>query len=306
MVVMKFGGSSLGSGKRILHVARVIKRYRMEGRTVVVCSAMSGITNRLLSLVKHLQAGKCALALSEAVSLHEHHRAALQEFSLDCPERYRTAEELDVLGRALMLQVEKLRPGTTSAEAADRIASFGERFSVRLVASALRDLGVKARAVDASDFLVTSADFRNAQPLLPETRSRAGEVLLPLLRMQVLPVVTGFLGATKEGKITTLGRNSSDFSAAVVAHVIDASCVCLWTDVDGVHAKDPRRDLRATVLCELSYDDALGMARNGARVLHPKTLELLREKNIPLWVKNTFRPDFPGTRIGKRANEAAP
>jgi aspartate kinase len=303
MVILKFGGSSLGDAARIRHVAQLVRVRVTPGHAAVVCSAMGKVTDRLLVLVDELRRGSLACALSGAEAICREHAAALRELRLSLREARCVGAELAELSSELLDAVAAAdHPGAPQLR--DLVASFGERFSVRLMAAALRGLGVRARAVDASQFLVTTEQFGHAEPILPATRARAVQVFPPLLAAGVVPVVTGFLGATADGRITTLGRNSSDYSAAVLASMLDADELHLWTDVDGIFCSDPRTDDQAFLLRELSYARAGELARNGARVLHPRTLEPLAAQGITLWIKNTFRPDAPGTRIGLPAKEA--
>ena len=216
--------------------------------------------------------------------------------------------ELEDLGAALRALVAGTSTNNANAAWTARILSYGERASTRIVAAALQQVQVTAQAVDSTDCVETDDNFLNAAPRWEETRLRTRETLLPLLDDEIVPVVTGFIGATTEGEITTLGRNSSDFSAAIVGDALDADEVCLWTDVDGVYDRDPRSACESdgdfTLLEHLSYDDALQMAERGAKVVHPRTIQPLREKNIILRIRNTFRPEHSGTRIGPAAQPA--
>ena len=217
--------------------------------------------------------------------------------------------ELEELGESLRALVAGTAADNADAGWTARVHSYGERASARIVAAALQHLQVRApRPVDATDCIETDQDFLNAAPRWRETRVRTRETLLPLLDDEIVPVVTGFIGATSAGEITTLGRNSSDFSAAIVDDALDADEVCLWTDVDGVYDRDPRAAQNSsgdfTLLEHLSYDEALQMAERGAKVVHPGTIHPLREKNIILRIRNTFRPQHSGTRIGPAAQPA--
>src|SRR5882724_4868261 len=165
-------------------------------------------------------------------------------------------------------------------------------------ASAREKSGIAAVPVASSDFVVTCENFRDAQPHLEQTRQRGRAVLLPLLEDGIVPVVTGFIGATPDGRITTLGRNSSDFSGAIIAHVVDAEELVIWTDVDGIYTANPNESAEARLLHELSYDEAHALAANGAKVLHAKVLPLAAETEMVVWVRNTFNPQARGTRIG--------
>jgi aspartate kinase len=190
-----------------------------------------------------------------------------------------------------------LRPLAVS-ELLDRLASYGERLSARLFAAALEKSDVAAVPVTSSDFVRTCETFRDARPDLLETRQRGREVLLPLLADGLVPVVTGFIGAAPDGRITTLGRNSSDFSGAIIAHVVDADELVIWTDVDGIFTANPRENQEARLLHEMSYEEAHALAKSGAKVLHAKVLPLAAETDMVVWVRNTFNPAGRGTRIG--------
>ncbi len=179
----------------------------------------------------------------------------------------------------------------------DTISSLGERMNAPLVAAALRGVGVKAQAVDAAQLIVTDASFQNANPIEQATRQKVREGLIPLLDEKVIPVVTGFVAATQDGILTTLGRGGSDYTAAILGDSLDASEVWTWTDVDGVMTADPRIVSNARVIPELSFNEVSELAYFGAKVLHPKTLRPIIERDIPLWVKNTFNPESPGTKV---------
>ncbi len=297
MWVWKFGGSSLADAQAIRRVTQLVERCAVPGESVVVCSAMAGVTDRLVRIAELVRLGSIGQALEDASCVVAHHRTMLGGLNL-ADEEPRAASELDSLAQELLSLVERAAPDSASAAWEDSVLSFGERLSVRVVAAALRQRGITAQAIDASTFLMTTGTFQNAEPLWNETRVRAQKVLLRVLENRVLPVVTGFIGAAPDGQITTLGRNSSGYSAAIVAHVLDAEEVCLWTDVDGVFDADPDSDKHPNWLKELSYEEALELAQNGARVLYPKMIEPLRTKNITLSIRNTFNPDHPGTRIG--------
>jgi aspartate kinase len=137
---------------------------------------------------------------------------------------------------------------------------------------------------------------------LEETKQRGRGILLPLLEANLVPVVTGFIGATPDGRITTLGRNSSDFSGAIIAHVVDAEELVIWTDVDGIYTSNPHASVEAKLLHDLSYDEAHALAASGAKVLHPHVLPLAAETEMTIWIRNTFKPHVRGTRIGLPQN----
>lgn len=298
IVAFKFGGSSLLGAERMFHAASLVREAAEESRVTVVVSAMKGVTDHLLSIEKALAAGKLAHARREAEVVLELHLEVLQDLRLGEETDRRVHHELQLLGCDLLHEVLSRDQGAASAEFSDRLTSFGERFSARLFAAALQKLEVASVPVSSSDFVLTCDTFRDAQPHLEQTKLRGKRILLPLLKEGAVPVVTGFIGATPDGRITTLGRNSSDFSGAIVAHVVDADELVIWTDVDGIYTANPQESAEARLLHELSYDEAHALAASGAKVLHPKVLPLAAESEMVVWVRNTFNPQARGTRIG--------
>jgi len=301
LVTFKFGGSSLLGAKRILHAASLVRPAAQRMQVVVVVSAMKGVTDRLLEIAQVLSECKRQRALSEAEAVLRLHLDVLRDLELEPDEHDRVARELNSLGCDLLHEVsarQQRRSSSAVAELFDRLASYGERFSARLLAAALEHSGVAAVPVSSSEFVLTCETFRDAKPHLEQTRLRGRDVLLPLLADGIVPVVTGFIGATPDGRITTLGRNSSDFSGAIIAHVVDADELVIWTDVDGIYTANPNESAHAQLLHDLSYDDAHSLALSGAKVLHPHVLPLAEETEMTVWVRNTFNPHARGTRIG--------
>ena len=300
LVAFKFGGTSLLGAERMLHAAGLVRPVAQLMRVIVVVSAMKGVTDRLLGIAQALGEGNSRQARSEAEAVLHLHLGILRDLALDSDDHDRVARELNSLGRDLLHEVSPRKQrlsASATAEFVDRLASFGERFSARLFAAALERSGVPAVPVSSSEFVLTCDTFQDAKPHLEQTRQRGREVLLPLLADAIVPVVTGFIGATADGRITTLGRNSSDFSGAIVAHVVDADELVIWTDVDGIYTTDPSASAQARLLHDLSYEDAHALALSGAKVLHPRVLPLAQETEMTVWVRNTFKPHVRGTRI---------
>jgi bifunctional aspartokinase / homoserine dehydrogenase 1 len=181
--------------------------------------------------------------------------------------------------------------------ARDLISSLGERLSAPLVATALTEFDVKSEAVDARECLVTDAHHGAANPSFELTRGRCEARLRPLLQKEIVPVVTGFLGASAEGALTTLGRGGSDYSASIFSAVLDAQEVIIWTDVNGFLTSDPRLVPEASTIPQISYQHAAALAYFGAKVLHPRTLQPVIQRGIPVWIRNTFAPEHAGTKI---------
>jgi len=307
VVALKFGGSSLLGAERLLHAAGLVRAAVENSNAIVVVSAMKGVTDHLLSISRALAEGKLSQARNEAEGVIHLHFNVLQDLQLIEETHDRVRRSLQLLGRDLLHEVPRVGRVVATAELADRLASFGERFSARLFAAALEKSGVAAVPVSSSDFVLTCDTFREAKPHLEETKARGRAILLPLLEAGLVPVVTGFIGATPDGRITTLGRNSSDFSGAIIAHVVDAEDLVIWTDVDGVYTANPHDSVEAKLLQDLSYDEAHTLAASGAKVLHPHVLPLAAETEMTIWIRNTFKPHVRGTRIGlpRAANDRA-
>jgi aspartate kinase len=299
-IAFKFGGTSLLGAERMMHAAGLVEPVAKVSRVVVIVSAMKGVTDRLLACAHYLESRKAQRARAEADAIVRVHFDVLGELGLSGDEYQRVSRELDGLGRDLLHEVPPHGAVEPTAELFDRLASFGERFSARLFAAALQARGVAAVPVASSEFVVTCDTFRDAKPHLEQTRQRGRGILLPLVADGVVPVATGFIGATADGRITTLGRNSSDFSGAIIAHVVDADELVIWTDVDGIFTANPNECSEARLLHDLSYDEAHALAAGGAKVLHPHVLPLAAETEMTVWVRNTFKPERRGTRIGSR------
>ena len=300
VVAFKFGGSSLLGADRMLHSAQLVSEAAAGRNMVIIVSAMKGITDRLLAIARTLVAGCRTDARRDAEDILCSHLQVLRDLQLQSSDHECVEEDLRRLGKDLLQDASPEKQPCSAARAAlqDRLASYGERFSAKLFSAALGKYGVRAVAVDSSDFVLTCDTFRSARPHMHETRRRGRELLLPLLDNGLIPVVTGFIGATCDGRMTTLGRNSSDFSGALVAHVVDASELVIWTDVDGIYTENPHESVDAQLLHELSYDEAHALAAAGAKVLHANVLPLAAENEMIVWVRNTFNLQFRGTRIG--------
>ena len=298
VAALKFGGTSLLGAERMLHAAGLVRAAAESSDVIVVVSAMKGVTDRLLSISRLLAEGKLSRARGEAEGVIHLHFDVLDDLHLADEQANIIRRMIQLLGRDLLHEVPREGRVDATAELADRLASFGERLSARLFAAALEKSGVAAVPVSSSDFVLTCDTFRDARPQLEETKEQGRGILLPLLDDGLVPVVTGFVGATPDGRITTLGRNSSDFSGAIIAYVVDAEELVIWTDVDGIYTANPHASAEARLLHDLSYDEAHALAASGAKVLHPHVLPLAAETEMTIWIRNTFKPHVRGTRIG--------
>ena len=298
--VMKFGGTSVGSVDAVRQVTQILAdAYRQGDRVAAVVSAMSGVTNQLLEAAAQAAAGNDQAHTQLRQALIERHRDTATALLTDSQRQHETIAQITALADRCSRLVESVHVlGHLSRRAEDWIASFGERMAAVLVAAALNQAGIPAEPVESDQIIVTDDQFGNASPLLDVTRERAHNILVPLLERGMLPVVTGYFGATLNGAVTTLGRGGSDYSAAILGYALDADEVWIWTDVDGVMTADPRLVPEARTLPAISYAEAAELAYFGAKVIHPRTMQPAASRGIPIWIKNTFNPDHPGTRIG--------
>lgn len=296
--VMKFGGTSVGDAACIARTAQIIAKAAKENPCVVVVSAMSGVTNRLIDAANKAATGDSGEGITLIGALQRQHASALEGLVTNAEARRGVMEKLDgVLGEARRLfdgtaLLRELTPRTL-----DEVSSLGERLSAPVVAEALKELGVRSQSIEATELIVTDAFHGGAEPQMELTRERAQGRLRPLLAQGIVPVVTGFIGATVDGKLTTLGRGGSDYSATILGAAMDAAEVVIWTDVDGVLTADPRLVSEARTIPVISYREAAELAYFGAKVLHPKTLNPVMRAAITVWIRNSFAPERPGTKI---------
>jgi aspartate kinase len=283
--ILKFGGTSVSEGDAVRRVAAIVAADETP-RKVVVVSAQGGVTTTLLRAL----GDPSAAALDAAVARW---RGLARELGLD-------ADVVDAFADELRRDIQRPLPRDQKA---DLVASYGERVSAALVAGFFNSVGLRAAAVDARDVVVTDGNFANARCDAAATAERAKEVLLPRLAAGELPVVTGFIGADRRGRTTTLGRGGSDLTATLLGACLAADAVEIWTDADGVMSADPRVVPEAKLIARLSYDEAVELSNFGARVVFNKSLPPAIRAGLPVHVRNTFNPSSPGTVIA--ADKAA-
>lgn len=295
MIVTKFGGTSLESSAAILRAAEIVKA-RLHLGPVVVVSAMGKTTNALLAIAEDAARGNQAEAMDRIQSLEQFH--AHEAFSLVAPgDQPELESNLERHFRALRESAKGLGSrGELTPRLRDSIASYGELLSSHVVALAFRNQGIPATQVDSQRVIVTDSNFTHAAPVIPETYSKVSAAIQGLPGGCVA-VLGGFIGATRDGTPTTLGRGGSDFSASLVGAAIDAEEIQIWTDVDGLLTCDPNLVSDARPVRTISFDEAAELAYFGAKVLHPATIGPAREKNIPVRILNSRRPDATGTMI---------
>lgn len=294
-VVLKFGGTSVGDGEAIGRLLRHVSAARTRGAAVVVVSALSGVTDRLLQLATAAAAGEAA-AVEEGLSeLRDRHAGLAHQVA-------RQASGLEDLIVADLTELGNLlrAVGTlkdVSARTRDAIAAYGELLSSRIIEGAAAAAGIPGVWVDARRVLVTDDSFGAALPLLEATAASAVRLLEPTLARGEVPILGGYVGATDAGVTTTLGRGGSDYSAAIFGAALDAREIQIWTDVDGMMTADPRIVASTHVVPQLSFDEASELAYFGAKVLHPSTILPAVAKDIPVRILNSRRFDGSGTLI---------
>ena len=302
MLVMKFGGTSVGDGEKILRVAGLVGRHESDPALAVV-SAMGGVTDALLALSNAALGGDAQAADAALGEIGARHRAAIDALCLSpgaaagCREEIgRELERLDRLATGVALL------GELSPRTSDAIAAAGEMLSATLLTEALRKLGTRAVRIDPRELMATDASYGAAIPDEPGIAARLIERVVPERAAGRTVVTGGFVGAAPDGSLTTLGRGGSDFSAALFgAGLRDAGvpveAIEIWTDVDGILTADPRIVPDARLIPEVSADEAAELAFFGAKVLHPATIRPAVRRGIPVVVRNTFHPGVAGTVV---------
>lgn len=298
MIVIKFGGTSVGSVDR-LRTAISIVEERRERRPVVVVSALAGVTNQLVEAAEVAAGGDLERALSILAEIRERHESVAHELV------QQKSDYLDAFLRQLGRHIEQistilhghalLREVTPRGH--DKIVALGEKLSSVLFAYTMRLRMLPGVHIDSEEVVVTDESFGEAVPLMDQTRASASRVLVPELERGHIPVMGGFIGRSVEGSTTTLGRGGSDYSASIVGAAIGAEEIQIWTDVDGMMTCDPRVVCDARIIPLLSYEEAAELAYFGAKVLHPRTIVPAVDRNIPVRVLNTHNPASPGTLI---------
>jgi len=298
-LVLKFGGTSVSSPQNIRNVAIIIKKLTKEHKIIPVFSAISGVTDdliRITNLIQNRNKEGASLIAKKIIKMHT-------DIASQCVKNPKIKKDLlnkmksdldefqDLLHGMLLL-------GEVTPRSSDYMISFGERLSINLVAFMLNELGIKAVPLTGKDVgIVTDSNFGGAKPLMDTTRLHVSHTIENLLQKKTMPVIGGFAGADQHGNITTFGRGGSDYTATIIASSIKADEVWLMSDVDGLMTTDPKIIKNAKLIKEVSYIEAMEMALFGAKYIHPRALEPLVAKKIPLRIRNTFNLDNPGTLV---------
>jgi aspartokinase/homoserine dehydrogenase 1 len=304
MRILKFGGSSLATPATIRGVGRILLAARQREPIIGVVSAFQGVTNQLLDCAR--RAERADASYEDAVdAIAKRHRAAVSQLVKKRRTRVRAqVDELLAELQSTLQGIHLLRH--CPLRALDMTASFGERLSAVIVAAYL-DQTASSISVDSRELVVTDDQFTHAAVIFRKTNRRTSAYFKRLFRKspRAIPIVTGFVGATEDGQTTTIGRNGSDYSAAIVGAAVGASMIEIWTDVDGVLSADPRIVPSAFVLPQMTYEEAMELSYFGAKVLHSATIAPAVARRIPILIKNSFNPDAPGTLISRRRADDA-
>jgi len=305
LTVLKFGGTSVADAEALQRVAELVRRARHGTRPIVVVSALAGVTDALLAAADAAAKGDAEGMRQQLDALIERHAEIAGRLAR--PEGAKGVRT--VLARASGEIVELLKRVAGEPERrpalGDEIASYGERLSAALLTAVLLAADVPARYVDARHCIITDETYGRATPLLPDTEQRTRAELAPLLDRGMVPVLGGYIAATREGVTTTLGRGGSDYSAALVGAAVAAAEIQIWTDVSGVLTADPRVVPGARTIPSLSYAEAAELAYFGAKVLHPKTIQPAMDRGIPVRICNSHAPADPGTLVTARGEVRA-
>ncbi len=300
-LVMKFGGSSVGTKTALMQVLSIVLHEREQwDNLILVVSALDGVTDALIEAAHLAHLGNQRGYRRIVANLRTRHMALIEELPLGATERAALQADIDRLLFDMLGTYETMSdlPAETPVpDLIDATIGVGEKLAARIVAALLRQKEIRSVALDATDLIITDDVYGNATPNIELTCDRIRSNLLPSLERQIVPVATGFIGATRSGKPTTLGRGGSDYTASIFAICADANEVWIWTSVDGMMSADPREIQSAQVIPRMSYEEVAELAYFGARVLHARMIGPLRERHIPLRIKNVFKPQQPGTLI---------
>ncbi|MDR1727738.1 MAG: lysine-sensitive aspartokinase 3 [Acidobacteriota bacterium] len=304
MIVCKFGGTSVQDAEAMTRLAGIVKA-RLDRKPVVVASAMGKTTNKLLDAARLAARGERQKAVEAVRALEDSHLGEARKlgFAFDGEGKDWVYDTLQAYFKQLRDLVKGLSAlGELTPRITDAVASFGERLSTVILTEALRRNGVDAELMDARDCIITDEDFTRAAPVFELTNPAIVKHLQPVLDAGRVPVFQGFIGRSRGGVTTTIGRGGSDYSAAIVGAALGAEDIQIWTDVDGVLTTDPRMVPEARRIRAISFEEAAELSYFGAKVLHPATIIPAVKKNIPVRVLNSYRPEKEGTII----TEAAP
>jgi aspartate kinase len=305
---MKFGGTAVDSGKKIVHITNLIKSYHDKGNEIVgVFSAVTGMTDEILNISGYVlkrDKKKIKDFINKTRSIH------VDIVHTSIKNKTYIAEVLQVV-EVLLKEMENILNGLVlltevTEKALDHLLSFGERLLTPIISYSLLDKGIDSVYLTGQEVgILTDSKFGQARPLIDTTKIRVKYHIDPILRENKIPVITGFIGADQNGNITTLGRSGSDYTATIIAVCVDADEVWLWTDVNGLMTADPNIVKEAKVLKEVSFAEAIELSLFGAKYMHPRALEPVMDTKIPIRIRNAFNLSNEGTIISKNTSKSS-
>ena len=298
MAVTKFGGTSVGTARAMQQAISIVDRERVNAVPLVVLSACSGITNKLVRIADAAGRGAIDEAMDLAGDVRTFHFALLDELIKSDVLKKEVAVKIEELAGRLEMLIKGVDiVGELTERSRDMFCSFGELFSTTVFAAAMKDQGHNVEWIDVRTVMITDDNFGFARPVNDVCEENVHRIISPLLQQGTVVVTQGYIGATKTGKTTTLGRGGSDFSAALLGAWLNENAIQIWTDVDGVMTCDPRMVPEARSIRVMTFSEAAELAYLGAKVLHPDTIAPAVQKNIPVYVLNSVHPDAKGTII---------
>jgi aspartokinase/homoserine dehydrogenase 1 len=309
-LMMKFGGVSVATTSALAQVVSIIlQEYERWDRLVVVASALEGVTDALIEAAHLAQLSNQRGYRRIVANIRTRHLLLVEQLPLSADERNALNADIDhllfdMLDVCQSLADTVVEDNTPALDKVDAIIGVGERLSARIIAALLREKELRGVAIDSTSVFITDATFGNAMPDFAATRQRVERDLLPMLSRGIIPVVTGFIGGTPDGRPTTVGRGGSDYTASVLSVCLNADEIWMWTNVDGMMSSDPRETPSARVIPAMSYNEVAELAYFGARILHARMVKPLRDHNIPLRIKNIFKPQQAGTVVYHDTDES--
>ena len=304
-LVIKFGGTSVGTPKHIRSVAKFIQITSKKNQIVMVCSAIGDTTDDLLEISDSIKKENRVKVDSILSKLTKKHLQIAKETISNSVIRKSLNQKLEsILNELKGLMHGMILLGEVTPQSLDYLISFGERLSIEIVSHAILDLKTKSVALTGKEVgIVTDSNFGQSKPLMDTTRLRVSTNLEPLFSKKFIPVIGGFAGADQHGHVTTFGRGGSDYTATIIASCIKADEVWLMSDVDGLMSADPKMVKTAKVIPEVSYVEAMEMALFGAKQIHPRSFEPLLTKKIPMRIRSTFNVNNTGTLVTANPDE---
>lgn len=298
MAVMKFGGTSVGTARAMQQAISIVAREQQKSVPLVVLSACSGITNKLVGIADAAGRSELDEAMAIAGEVRRHHLDLVDQLIRGDELKEELAVRIEEFAGRLEMLIKGVDiVGELTERSRDMFCSFGELLSTTVFAAAMKELGHNVQWVDVRKVMITDDNFGFARPHNDECEAKVRSIIVPLLEKGITVVTQGYIGATSDGRTTTLGRGGSDFSAALLGAWLNESAIQIWTDVDGVMTCDPRLVPEARSIRVMTFSEAAELAYLGAKVLHPDTIAPAVQKNIPVYVLNSLHPDAKGTII---------